>query len=155
MLNSSLDAIDRVYAAVDLETTGLDKERHRIIEIGAVKFRGREVLDEFQTYVNPYTSIPQFVRRLTGIRQEDVDRAPPFAAVSVGLEEFLGDVPVIGHNVAFDVGFLQENGLPMANVAYDTWDMASVLLPEASEYSLSLLAKSLGIDPDSPTPRPG
>lgn len=149
-MNSSVNATDRVYAAVDLETTGLDKARHRIIEIGAVKFRGREILDEFQTYVNPYTSIPQFVRRLTGIRQEDVDRAPPFASVSVALEEFLDDVPVIGHNVAFDVGFLQENGLPMTNVAYDTWDMASVLLPEASEYSLSLLAKSLGIDPDSP-----
>lgn len=150
MLNYSLDAKDRVYAAVDLETTGLDKERHRIIEVGAVKFRGDEVLEEFQTYVNPYTQIPQFVRRLTGIRQEDVDRAPPFASVSVRLEEFLEDVPVIGHNVAFDVGFLKENGLTMHNVAYDTWDMASVLLPEASEYSLSLLARNLGINPDSP-----
>ena len=129
---------------------GLHADRHRIIEVGAVKFRGSEVLDEFKTYVNPYTPIPQFVRRLTGIRQADVDGAPPFASVSVQLEEFLGDVPVIGHNVAFDVGFLKQNGLPMANVAYDTWDMASVLLPEASEYSLSLLAKSLGIDHDAP-----
>ena len=145
-----MNADERVYAAIDLETTGLDKERHRIIEIGAVKFRGDEVLDEFETYVNPYAQIPQFVQRLTGIRQADVDKAPPFAPVSVQLEEFLGDVPVIGHNVAFDVGFLRENGLPMSNVAYDTWDMASVLLPEASEYSLSLLAKNLGIDPDSP-----
>ncbi len=145
-----MNADERVYAAIDLETTGLDKERHRIIEIGAVKFRGGEVLDEFETYVNPYAQIPQFVQRLTGIRQADVDKAPPFAPVSVRLEEFLGDVPVIGHNVAFDVGFLKKNGLPMPNVAYDTWDMASVLLPEASEYSLSLLAKNLGIDPDSP-----
>ena len=145
-----MNADERVYAAIDLETTGLDKERHRIIEIGAVKFRGDEVLDEFETYVNPYAQIPQFVQRLTGIRQADVDKAPPFAPVSMQLEEFLGDVPVIGHNVAFDVGFLRENGLPMPNVAYDTWDMASVLLPEASEYSLSLLAKNLGIDPDSP-----
>ena len=150
MLNSPLNADDRVYAAIDLETTGLHADRHRIIEVGAVKFRGSEVLDEFKTYVNPYTPIPQFVRRLTGIRQADVDGAPPFASVSVHLEEFLGDVPVIGHNVAFDVGFLKQNGLPMANVAYDTWDMASVLLPEASEYSLSLLAKSLGIDHDAP-----
>ncbi len=150
MQNYPSNAEDRVYAALDLETTGLDKTRHRIIEVGAVKFRGDQVLDEFQTYVNPYQQIPQFVQRLTGIRQADVDKAPPFAPVSVQLEEFLEDVPVIGHNVAFDVGFLKENGLPMPNVAYDTWDMASVLLPEASEYSLSLLAKNLGIDPDSP-----
>ena len=150
MLNSPSGAEDRVYAAIDLETTGLDKDRHRIIEVGAVKFRGEEVLDEFQTYVNPYTQIPQFVRRLTGIKQADVDGAPPFAAVSVDLEEFLGNVPVIGHNVAFDVGFLKTNGLPMLNDAYDTWDMASVLLPDASEYSLSLLAKNLGIIHEDP-----
>ena len=150
MVNSSTGAGERVYAAIDLETTGLDKDRHRIIEVGAVKFRGNEVLDEFQTYVNPYTQIPQFVRRLTGIKQADVDGAPPFAAVSVDLEEFLGNAPVIGHNVAFDVGFLKANGLPMLNDAYDTWDMASVLLPDAPEYSLSLLAKNLGIIHEDP-----
>ena len=148
-MNSPLNSDEGVYAAIDLETTGLDSDRDRIIEIGAVKFRGEEVLDEFQTYVNPYTQIPQFVRRLTGIRQADVDKAPPFAAVSVGLEEFLGDAPVIGHNVAFDVGFLKANGLPMLNTAYDTWDMASVLLPDAPEYSLPLLSKNLGIYPES------
>ena len=150
MLNSPIDAIDRVYVALDLETTGLDSVRDRIIEVGAIKFRGDEVLGEFKTYVNPYTQIPQFVRRLTGIRQEDVDGAPTFASVSVKLEEFLGNAPVIGHNVAFDVGFLKKNGLPMFNDAYDTWDMAYSLLPEAPEYSLSLLARNLGIDHETP-----
>ena len=106
LLNSPEAALDRVYVALDLETTGLNADRHKIIEVGAVKFRGPEVIDVFETFVNPYTSIPQFVGRLTGIRQRDVDTAPPFAAVAGRLGDFVGGLPVIGHNVAFDMGFL-------------------------------------------------
>ena len=150
LLNSPEEALDRVYVALDLETTGLEADRHKIIEVGAVKFRGAEVIDVFETYVNPYTTIPQFIRRLTGIRQRDVDTAPPFAAVAGRLGDFVGGLPVIGHNVAFDMGFLAKHGLPLSNPTFDTWDLASVLLPRATEYSLSLLAKSLGIIHERP-----
>ena len=150
LLNSPEAALDRVYVALDLETTGLNADRHKIIEVGAVKFRGPEVIDVFETFVNPYTSIPQFVGRLTGIRQRDVDTAPPFAAVAGRLGDFVGGLPVIGHNVAFDMGFLAKHGLPLNNPTFDTWDLASVLLPRATEYSLSLLAKSLGINHERP-----
>ncbi len=140
-------AEDRVYVALDLETTGLEPDRCRIIEVGAVKFRGAEALDVFQTYVNPYTAIPPFIQRLTGIRQRDVDRAPPFAAVAGKLAQFVGSHPIVGHNVSFDMEFLAKHELPLSNPTYDTWDMAATLLPGAAEYSLPLLSKALGVDP--------
>ena len=138
------------YVALDIETTGLDSDHDAIIEIGAVKFRGRESLDTFQTLVNPYREIPPFIRQLTGITQKGVDAAAPFAAVAGELSEFLGQLPVVGHNVSFDLKFLAKHGLRLDNEAYDTWDLASVLLPYSMNYSLAGLAKELGPEHDRP-----
>ena len=131
--------------ALDLETTGLDQDRDSIIEIGAVRFRGAEVLGTFQTLVNPYQPLSPFIRRLTGITQRDVDEAPPFAAVTAELAEFVGSAAVVGHNVAFDIGFLGQQGVTFSGQSYDTWDLATTVLPSCTEYSLPRLAKYLGL----------
>ena len=68
--------------ALDLETTGLDAQRDNIIEFGAVKFRGPEVIDTFECLVNPYQPLPPFVQRLTGITQRELDASPPFNAIA-------------------------------------------------------------------------
>ena len=132
------------YVALDLETTGLNPDRDTIIEIGSVKFRGQQVLETFQTLVNPYGKIPEAIQRLTGIDQRGVDRAPSFGAVAGELQDFIGPLPVVGHNISFDLGFLSRHGLQLANEAYDTWDLASILLPYVTNYSLSSLAEDLG-----------
>ena len=139
-----------VFVSLDLETTGLDTERDAIIEIGAVKFRGSEVIDTYQTLVNPFRQLPDFIKRLTGITQRSLDRAVPFAAVAGELEEFIGDLPIVGHNIEFDMKFLASHGLTLANDSYDTWDLASVLLPYSTEYSLSSLAPAMGADHNNP-----
>ena len=136
--------------ALDLETTGLDRERDAIIEVGAVKFRGGEVLGEYQTLVNPYQPLPSFVQRLTGIRQRDLDQAPPFAAISGELSEFIGSAPIVGHNVAFDAGFLAQQGIALSGQHYDTWDLAATILPSCTEYSLPRLSRYLGVEHDHP-----
>ena len=138
------DNTPSVFVSLDLETTGLDAERDTIIEIGAVKFRGRQVLDTYQTLVNPFRQLPDFIKRLTGITQRSLDRAVPFAAVAGELEEFIGDLPIVGHNIEFDIKFLASHGLTLPNDSYDTWDLASVLLPYSMEYSLSSLAPAMG-----------
>src|SRR5512143_2424708 len=97
--------------AVDLETTGLDPERDAIIEIGAVRFNGKRVEDEFSTLVNPGRHIPEFISALTGIDDAMVRQAPRLRDVTGELEAFVGDSPVLGHNVRFDAGFLQRAGL--------------------------------------------
>ena len=131
--------------AIDLETTGLSEERDAIIEIGAVKFKGRRVEDEWSTLINPGRHIPEFVSGLTGISDVEVRNAPRFRDVAQDLANFVGDAPIIGHNVRFDMGFLQRAGLFPYNEIIDTYELASVLMPTASRYNLGALGKQLGI----------
>ena len=86
-------SMNKVYVSLDLETTGLDSERDYIIEVGAVKFSKSRIIDTFESYVNPYGIIPEFVQRLTGITQENVAHAPPFAVISSQLVDFIGSLP--------------------------------------------------------------
>ena len=141
---------DTTWISLDLETTGLSQDTDDIIEIGAVKFQGNNVIDTFQTMVNPHRTLDTFIKNYTGITQEDVDNAPPFSEISHGLASFIGKSPIVGHNIPFDLGFLKSKGLNFSNPRCDTWDLAFVLLPENREYSLSKLASSLGIEHPNP-----
>jgi len=137
--------VPRVYVAVDLETTGLDPERDAIIEVGAVKFRGEEVLGKYQSLVDPGRPIPFKIQQLTGISNDDVRNAPPIFEVLPDLSRFVGNQPIVGHNVGFDLGFLRRRGRFQAHAGIDTFELAGILLPHAARYSLSILAKTLGI----------
>ena len=137
-------ALSQTYVALDLETTGLDPDRDAIIEVGAVKFRADGVLESFETLVNPYRDLPEPIQRLTGIRPGNLDGAPSFGAVAGEFRDFVGALPVVGHNISFDLNFLARHGLALNSESYDTWDLASILLPNNNDYSLSNLSKALG-----------
>ena len=145
---ATVPALEQTFVALDLETTGLKPDLEKIIQVGAVKFRGDQVIDRFDTFVNPGRPIPEFVQRLTGIRPDQVARAPFFSSISQKLEDFLQDHPVVGHNVNFDLRFLETHGLYLDNPHYDTWELASFLLPRTPEYSLGALARKYGLDHD-------
>ena len=145
---------ERVYVAIDLETTGLDPNRDAIIEIGAVRFACSwpdmahyRVLERFVTFVDPLRPIPLRIQQLTGIRDADVAGAPMLDAVSPELLAFVtSDVHyVIAHNAGFDMGFLQAGGIDFHRPVQDTFELASILLPGAASYSLSELARDLDI----------
>ena len=131
--------------AIDIETTGLEENRDAIIEIAAVKFKGHRVEDEFSTLVNPGRSIPPFISGLTGIDDAMVRQAPRLRDILHELEAFVGDSPVVGHNVRFDLGFLQKAGILQFNEVIDTYELAAVLMPSASRYNLGALGQQLGI----------
>ncbi|MEJ2487616.1 MAG: helicase C-terminal domain-containing protein [Anaerolineales bacterium] len=131
--------------ALDLETTGLDPENNAIIEIGAIRFNNRRVEEEFETLIRPPHAIPQFITNLTGISNQMVQNSPSIEDVLPELEDFVADLPILGHNVKFDVGFLRHQGLFRYNDTLDTYDMASVLLPGAGRYNLGALGQYLGI----------
>ncbi len=95
------------YVVVDLETTGGLMPYHRVTEIGAVKIRGGEIVETFQSLINPQRKISQEIQALTGITNEMVKDAPLFKDVSLGFQEFCKDSIFVAHNVAFDYGFLQ------------------------------------------------
>ena len=136
---------DEPWVALDLETTGLDSKKDKVIEIGAVKFIGDRVLDTLQTFVNPKRRLSAFIREYTGITQRDVSGAPSFQEAAARLTEFVGASPVVGHNVGFDLGFLEAGGVMLPNARCDTYDLAFVLLPSAGAYNLGSLAKALGV----------
>lgn len=131
--------------ALDIETTGLDPDGDAITEIGAVRFNERRIEAEWHSLINPGRRIPPQITQLTGITDAMVRGAPRIHEVIEELEEFVGDLPVLGHNVRFDLTFLKKNGVFKYNDPLDTYDMAAVLLPTAGRYNLGALAQSLGI----------
>ncbi|MDI7277429.1 MAG: exonuclease domain-containing protein, partial [Anaerolineae bacterium] len=135
----------QTYVAIDLETTGLSPEHDAIIEIGAVRFTQDRILDTWSTLVNPRRPIPMKIQHLTGISQADVAGAPSLREAIPELRRIAGDHPIVGHNVAFDLSFLSRQGLLAQNQAIDTFELASILVPEAPRYSLGALADRLGI----------
>ena len=98
---------DQDYVVVDLETTGGDPSFQRITEIGAVRVRNGRIIDEWSSLVNPGRRIPSFIARLTGISDEMVAQAPPFADIAADLRDYLGDAVFVAHRAKFDHGFLK------------------------------------------------
>ncbi len=136
--------------ALDLETTGLEAERDAIIEIGCVKLIDGRVVAEWTSLVNPGRPIPLKITQLTGISDADVADAPSLRHVGHELTRFIGTLPVVGHNVGFDLGFMQARGLYHDNPAVDTFELASLLLPRQDRYTLGNLAATFDIQlPDA------
>ncbi len=97
--------------SLDIETTGLDENREAIIEIAAVKFNGKRIEDEFNTLINPGKHIPEFITSLTNIDDAMVRQAPRLRDIANELIAFVGDAPILGHNVSFDIKFLRKAGI--------------------------------------------
>ena len=141
---------EKVFVSVDLETTGLNPESDRTIEIGAVKFRGNTILDTYSTLVNPDREISEFIQDLTGISNEMLRDAPAIDQVKAKFLDFVGDLPIVGHNVSFDISCLHHEGIDLPGVNFDTWELAIIALPRMVSYSLSSLCSDLNILNDSP-----
>lgn len=134
-----------IRVALDLETTGLHAEHDTILEVAAVKFQGTTVLDTLETLIAPGRSIPYRVQRLTGITQQQLTGAPSFESIAPTLQHLLGDWPIVGHSIPFDVGFLRRRGLGRTNPLIDTFELATVLLPSLPSYNLGQVAEALGV----------
>ena len=134
------------FIAFDLETTGLDAASDEIIEIGIARFRDGELVDQYQSLVKPTKPIPAEITQLTGIDQEDVENQPRLKELLPDVARFVGDRPLVAHNAQFDVSFLGKH-LPLdANLAIDTVELASIMLPSAPRYNLGSLSKTMGIE---------
>ncbi len=137
-----------VLIALDLETTGLDSSTAQIIEIGIVKFQGHEILEQYRTFVDPERQIPPRITAITGITQDDVRGAPKLQDVLPQVVKMVGMAPVIGHNIEFDMRFLQRSGILASNDFVDTYELASVLLPTTPRYNLNALMQELHLQVD-------
>jgi len=131
--------------ALDIETTGVDAQKDAVIEIAAVRFNGRRVEDEWSLLINPGRRIPPFITQLTGITDLMVMQAPAIKNVLPELNNFIGDSPILGHNIGFDLSFLRRYNILLTNEPVDTYELASVLLPSARRYNLGALAQELSV----------
>jgi DNA polymerase III epsilon subunit family exonuclease len=96
------------FVVFDLETTGLSPARDRICELGAVRVRGLETVESFQSLVNPGVALPEPVARLTGLRQDELRAAPSAATVVRQFLAFAGEALLVAHNAQFDQRFLEQ-----------------------------------------------
>ena len=141
--------LDTDFVGFDIETTGLDGERDRITEIGAVRWSEGKIVQRFQTFADPGMPIPREITELTGITDRDVFDAPPEGEAVAQFLEFAGDLPLVAHNAGFDIGFIaaaaERAGLAFDPVFVDTLALSQSLLPELRRFKLDMVARALGL----------
>jgi len=143
------------FIALDLETTGLDPTTCEIIEIGAVRFHAGQPAGEYLTFVRPSRPLDPFITGLTGITNDDLAQAHGFADVADDLSAFLGETPLVGQNVDFDLGFLRAASTTLLKrrraaeldqrYTLDTAMLGRVFWPELPSFGLSALCEFFDI----------
>ena len=149
VVNDKGQSIDTTYCVLDLETTGLSAKTEKITEIGIMKIKDGEVLEEFCEFVNPEKPIPQRVQEITNITDEMVKDAPTIEELFPKVLEFIKGTVLVAHNATFDIGFLKtvakDLGYEFDYTYVDTLPLARKLYPELKKHKLGKIAEHLKI----------
>ena len=150
--NAAGQSLDDKYVVFDIETTGFSPEKNKIIEIGAVKVIGGEIVDRYSTFINPEVPIPFRIEELTSIRDDMVITSPTVDVILPQFMEFCTDCIMVAHNADFDMSFIKRNcallGMECNPTIVDTVALARVLLPQLNRFKLDTVAKALNISLD-------
>ncbi len=137
---------DRILIFFDLETTGLDPDSDDVIEIGAIKTKDGEIVEEFSSFVKPRKSISRFITNLTGITEEDLKKAKDVEEIKEKINSFIRNYPLIAHNAYFDKMFLEKLlNKAIENEVFDTLEISRIFFPELKSHSLQNLIKKLSL----------
>ena len=128
-----------IEIVLDTETTGLDYTRERLVEFAAVRLENGKIKDEFQTLINPKQHIRKSSIAIHGITPDMVEDAPTEEEALPKILEFIGDYPIVGHNVIFDYSFLNEAklrvmGEKLENPRIDSQMMFKEIAPELESH---------------------
>lgn len=141
------------YVALDLETSGLNPAEDKIIEIGMAKVIDGRVTETYNQLLYPKEKLSKRIVELTGINDEMLMGQPEISEVIENIVEFIGDLPLLGHNIIFDYSFLKKacvnNNIRFEKTGIDTLKLARRLLPEAEHKNLESLCTHFGINPGS------
>lgn len=140
----------QAYVVVDVETTGGSGPSHRVTEVAAVKVVNGQIVDEFQSLINPGRPIPRFITALTGINDQMVAAAPDFAQIAPTFAQFTEGAIFAAHHVRFDYGFIQSEfarlGQTYVRPLFCTCQNARKYFPKISSYGLKNLSTHFGIE---------
>ena len=143
---------DITYCVLDLETTGFSYRTEKITEIGIMKVKNGEVIEEFDELVNPEKPIPLPVVEVTHITDDMVKDKPTIDVILPKALEFIGDSVVVTHNTNFDIGWMKYNseklGYKFENTYLDTLRLSKQLYPDFKNYKLGTIADNLKIEVD-------
>jgi DNA polymerase-3 subunit epsilon len=137
------------FIAFDLETTGIQPKTDAVVEIGAVRFRGSDVVGTFCTLINPGRPIPPEASAVNGITDEMVADQPNIETVLTELADFCGDLPLVAHNAPFDFKFLlaaveKHRAKAPKGIVLDSCQLARVVFPGMFNYKLGTLVRHFG-----------
>lgn len=140
---------ESTYVVFDFETTGLDHKNDEIIEIGAVKLKGKKVVEEFSTLIKPQSLIPEKITQITGITNADVENSPSVNEVLPRFLEFCQQAILVAHNANFDYKFLSSwvNKLSLSFKAtvIDTLSLSRAVILDTKNHKLKTLTEYYGI----------
>lgn len=138
--------LEEDVVVLDTETTGLSFKDCELIEISAARMSGGEVVDRFETFVDPGGPIPPEIERLTGIRSIDVAGAPDARTAVATLADFVAGSPVLAHNATFDRTFIEAvpGGANVSDTWIDTLALSRIALPRLSTHRLADMAEAFG-----------
>ncbi|MBG9988131.1 PolC-type DNA polymerase III [Aerococcaceae bacterium DSM 111176] len=144
---------DATYVVFDVETTGLSSVYDKMIELAAVKMRGGEVIDTFETFINPNQKISAFTTELTSITNAQVEAAPQEAPVMEDFYKFSEGSILVAHNASFDIGFINKayeriGKEPTSLPVIDTLELSRTVNPDLKSHRLNTLAKRYGVSLD-------
>ncbi len=142
------------FAVTDIETTGGGPSIRSITEVAVIITDGQEILDEYQSLVNPHTYIPEYITALTGITNEMVSTAPSFEEIAEELYSKFEDAIFVAHNVNFDYSFLKA-AFETLDYSFNKKKLCTVrysrkLFPGQSSYSLGALCRAFEFQNDNP-----
>lgn len=139
------------YVVFDIETTGFNPASDKIIEIGAVKYVNNEKVDEFSYLIDPKIKLPEIITKVTGIVDSDLEGKDSIEIVLPKFLEFIKGFTVIGHNVGFDISFIDYNAKKLHlneldNDVIDTLFLSRITIYDSKNHKLETLKEYLGLD---------
>lgn len=138
------------YVVFDIETSGLNPVNDKIIEIGAVKYKNNKKIEEFNYLIDPKIVLPEIITRVTGITDNDLKGKPSIEYVLPKFLDFINGYTIIGHNVKFDISFINQNAKRMHlkeldNDVIDTLFLSRINIYDIKNHKLETLKKYLNL----------
>ncbi len=147
-----MKAFPDTFSIIDTETTGMHPSYARVIDIGIIRVENGEVVERYETLVNPGEVVPRPITRLTGITDQMLVGAPVFADVALQVEKLLSGAVFVAHNAAFDYGFIKHEfaraGIEWSAESLCTVTLSRRLFPGERSHSLEAIIERYGIGAD-------